>query len=337
MNRDKVVRGTDYTALALRASCLGKGYWQDEWVDEVVRGLGMYLGMVPGNRLSAGRVVKSLGATKLPLINRGTYIRTRGVDMLVEEFVLRHAAWQVVSLGAGSDTRPFRIAAGGGVYTEVDFDETVRVKAASVTSVLKLAARVGVECAGVYSDYAALPKSVHSEWYHLQAADLRQADSWPLLEAMFPQLDPAVPTLVLAECVLCYLAPGEADAVVSYFQRHLATGALVVYEPIGSASDVFSQVMAQNLLKQGIDMAGLFRYGTLQARKQGQLSLGFEHVQLAHMEWVYGHWVEAAEKNRVLRLEFLDEVEELNLLNQHYVLERAAWGGEPLLKQVFMD
>jgi len=48
------------------------------------------------------------GSRKPPLINVGTHHRTWAIDLLVEQF-LQRGGKQVVSLGAGSDTRFWRL------------------------------------------------------------------------------------------------------------------------------------------------------------------------------------------------------------------------------------
>lgn len=50
----------------------------------------------------------TLSARKSPLINVGTHHRTYAIDRLVERF-LEKGGKQIVSLGAGSDTRFWRL------------------------------------------------------------------------------------------------------------------------------------------------------------------------------------------------------------------------------------
>lgn len=58
-------------------------------------------------------------------------------------------------------------------------------------------------------------------------------------------LDPALPTLILAECVLCYMQPEEADRIFEWAGR-FADRAIIVYEMVG-LKDTFGQVMRRNL------------------------------------------------------------------------------------------
>jgi [phosphatase 2A protein]-leucine-carboxy methyltransferase len=92
---DAPIRQTDIDAAVARLSAVQKHYLNDPFVK--------YL--VPRAQFQQPRP---------PLINIGTYVRTKGIDDLVEEWLMiaekTGKQCQVVSLGAGSDTRFWRIA-----------------------------------------------------------------------------------------------------------------------------------------------------------------------------------------------------------------------------------
>jgi [phosphatase 2A protein]-leucine-carboxy methyltransferase len=46
-------------------------------------------------------------------------------------------------------------------------------------------------------------------------------------------LDPALPTLFLAECVFCYMEPQASESVISWFGRTFEQCVGVVYEMCG--------------------------------------------------------------------------------------------------------
>ena len=95
-NGDAPIRSTDNDAALARLSAVQKQYLKDPYVK--------YL--VPRAHLVPARP---------PLINVGTYVRTRGIDDLVYQWLKlgkdTGSQVQIISLGAGSDTRFWRIAA----------------------------------------------------------------------------------------------------------------------------------------------------------------------------------------------------------------------------------
>lgn len=179
---------------------------------------------------------------------------------------------------------------------------------------------------------------LHAPNYHIHAVDLRTLDrEWvrgrsgssevgPGGEGKLGHIDPALPTLLISECCLTYLAPDTADAVVRHFISILSPAApvaLILYEPI-NPFDAFGKVMVSNLAARGIVLQTLQRYHSLEAQRERMKSYGFVDGQGAvDIDFVWEVWVEEEEKKRVAGLEMLDEVEELNLLAKHYCV---AWG-----------
>lgn len=93
---DAPIRSTDNDAAVARLSAVQKGYFTDPYIK--------YL--VPRAHLVHPRP---------PLINIGTYVRSAGIDALVDQWLKLSGntgrPCQIVSLGSGSDTRFWRIAA----------------------------------------------------------------------------------------------------------------------------------------------------------------------------------------------------------------------------------
>jgi [phosphatase 2A protein]-leucine-carboxy methyltransferase len=95
--RDKIIRQTDGDASNSRLSAVALGYLNDEYASCFLQG------QTP---------------RRYPLINRGTYVRTSAIDRLVDKFLTTTIdantpndsgvpLAQIISLGAGSDTRFF--------------------------------------------------------------------------------------------------------------------------------------------------------------------------------------------------------------------------------------
>ncbi|KAK5138033.1 hypothetical protein LTR08_005830 [Meristemomyces frigidus] len=299
--RDKIIQQTDGDATNSRRSAVALGYLDDSFAQE----LSVQSEPVP---------------RRYPIINRGTYVRTTAIDVLVKRF-LRHEPEerkQIISLGAGSDTRFWRFWTAAAsdkfapvTYHELDFESNVHQKRASTRN-SKLVSDTTLQAQkGGWS-------------YHLHALDLRELTSKS--PPPIPFLDPDMPTLILSECCLCYLPPDTAASVLQYFTMNLkAALGLVLYEPIRPL-DPFGKTMVTNLASRGIHLQTLKRYGSLEAQRQRLRLAGFSDGQGARdVSQMYqaDSWVTQAERERVEKLEWLDEVEEWKLLASHYCV---AWG-----------
>lgn len=117
---------TDDDAAGSRLSAVQAGYLEDDFA----------LAMWEGNANTTAL------PRRMPIINRGTYVRTVALDAYVDAFLEEHAGAPVVqflSLGAGTDTRFFRMVGrrpellGERVrYHEVDFAATTARKIRAV-------------------------------------------------------------------------------------------------------------------------------------------------------------------------------------------------------------
>lgn len=303
--RTKVVQATDNDALSSRLSAVSLGYLDDPFCFHFTT------------------LTPQTAPRKLPIINLGTYVRTTALDLLVHRF-LHHPAFksqrkQIISFGAGSDTRFFRLRETEPeldiLYHELDFAAVTRGKVAAIARSAELRALIADDAAEL--DEAA--GTVRSERYNIHAVDLRELPSTTLAG-----VDPDMPTLCISECCLIYLEPGEADAVFKWSISTLRGDVgMVLYEPIGG-NDAFGKVMIQNLAARGIVLKTLKRYESLERQKERFRVLGYNDGQGGvDIEFASERWVEEEEKQRLRALEFRDEVEEWMLLARHYCV---AWG-----------
>jgi [phosphatase 2A protein]-leucine-carboxy methyltransferase len=94
---DAPIRATDTDASLARLSAVKKNYLDDAFIRH----------LVPRAHLQPARP---------PLINIGTFVRSESIDMLVEGWIRLSCGTgkkcQIVSFGAGSDTRFWRLAVG---------------------------------------------------------------------------------------------------------------------------------------------------------------------------------------------------------------------------------
>lgn len=261
----------------------------------------------------------------------GTYARTTAIDRLVDGFLASQpdVKKQIISLGAGSDTRFFRLMGRkekpNVVYHELDFPSNTAQKLALIKKSANLKRLIGDEADCTWTDV-----EVHCPSYHLHAIDLRTLhpkDEASSPTKAIPQIDPSLPTLVLSECCLTYLKPDATDAVVNYFANTALNSntpfGLALYEPI-NPFDAFGKVMISNLAARGIVLQTVHKYSSLEAQKARLRSYGLKDgVGAVDADFLHERWIDEGEKERLNRVEMLDEVEELRMLMRHYCV---AWG-----------
>ncbi|KAF2031095.1 leucine carboxyl methyltransferase [Setomelanomma holmii] len=304
--RDDAVKGTDQDAAGSRVSCVELGYLHD-----------------PYAKLFATQPT----TRRLPLLNRGTYVRTTAIDELVTKFLLTDpsSAKQIISLGAGTDTRFFRLLDlypnTRLVYHEIDFPTNTVAK---ITCIQKQPL--------LYRKLLHIPTtstSYHSDTYNMHALDLRSlassSDDAP--RPKIPNLDPTLPTLILSEMCLVYLQPLTVQKIVSslltHYLRLTSPASIILYEPI-LPLDAFGRTMISNLRSRNIHLHTLTAYPELGDQRVRLKGYGFDEAAKAEdTSYIWRKWISEEEKERVGSLEFLDEFEELELLLRHYCI---AWG-----------
>ncbi|CAK7264951.1 carboxy methyl transferase for protein phosphatase 2A [Sporothrix epigloea] len=352
LDHDGIVQSTDTDAAISRMSAVEIGLLDDPFAQYFAGDGG---GPVP---------------RRLPIINRGTYTRTMGLDKIVRAFLSgvpsadstppsspRPAAGsqqpvrQIVSLGAGTDTRSLRFLAlreqngraefENVVYHEVDFPTVCARKRNIVQSVSAIHSLLTSPITDhgsnggedTKSSPGPAPRSWHVElaptnhlWAHgLDLRELAAGSSHSL--ATLPGLLAHVPTLLISECCLCYLQPSTATTVLRWFADRVnapsASLGVAIYEPI-RPFDAFGRTMVANLAGRGIEMPTLMVYpdGATQEARLHQ-ELGLLHAKHQTIDQVWRLWVEEDEQELVNRLDGLDEIEEWELLASHYVV---AWG-----------
>ncbi|PLB52286.1 leucine carboxyl methyltransferase [Aspergillus steynii IBT 23096] len=354
--KDRVVQGTDHDASVSRLSAVGLGYLEDPFARALTP--------------------PDLETRRLPIINRGTYVRTTAIDQLVHRFLTQPSAphrpqnkKQIISLGAGSDTRVFRLLPSHPdlIYHEIDFAVNTAAKIRFIRAAPHLQRALGIIGQSTQErgkvEISDRGDALHTEKYHLHPLDLRNLKPKTKSNPTVPgggssndqdkdqdkdsedprtylrDVDPTLPTLLISECCLIYLSPREAADVVDFFTQTLFPGAttnrsgsngagvaplgLILYEPI-RPHDAFGRTMVSNLATRGIQLQTLHQYATLGSQRQRLRDQGFVDGQAAaDVHFIWDRWVSEAEKERVAALEMLDEMEEWNLLAQHYCI---AWG-----------
>ncbi|KAI0423774.1 leucine carboxyl methyltransferase [Xylaria sp. FL1042] len=308
---DTTIQGTDTDAAVSRMSAVDLGYLEDEYARFFVQ-------------------TSPIGAAvrRLPIINRGTYTRTTALDRLIGAFLSATDGQerQIVSLGAGTDTRAFRFFKGGSlpklIYHEVDFPTVAERKYHLVRATPALRAIIQkadvVEQTHTWRDEE-LPRASQYWCHGFDLRDLAKPDSKPVA---LPGFRTDLPTLLISECCLCYLEVTEASKVIQYFTDRISRLSFIIYEPI-HPNDPFGKQMVSNLAARRIRMPTLEEYTTTDKQETRLRDAGFNSCHSLTIVRIWEDWISMEEKERVDSLEGLDEVEEWTLLADHYSV---SWG-----------
>lgn len=266
-------------------------------------------------------------------VDVGTYTRTSALDILIASFLSNEGDGaggappqkQIISLGAGTDTRPFRLFSQQScqnlIYHEIDFAVISSKKLLTVKGAPSLSAILRNPAAGEQGHWSSRPPNRGE--YHCHGLDIRDlASSANSSGISLPGFRTDVATLVLSECCLCYLTPEESEQILHFFTSHIPNVATILYEPI-HLGDAFGDTMVSNLAARNIYMPGLAKYRNQADQEARLMRVGFERVRHKTVDAIWEAWIATEEKERVNGLEGLDEIEEWKLLAGHYLV---VWG-----------
>ncbi|KAL7982905.1 hypothetical protein Chor_013511 [Crotalus horridus] len=236
------------------------------------------------------------GPRRAPAIHRGYHVRARAVER------------SVVSLGAGWDSLYFclkaagLLAGSGGRFFEVDLPEVASRKAALISGSAELRALAG---GGVPAALGSVRFS--GEDYRLLGVDLSEL---ALLEGALRDagLDPASPTLILAEVVLPYMEVERSNALIQWAAGHFLSAWFILYEQI-HPSDPFGHIMQNHFSRLQSPLRSLTTYPDCKAQQMRFLQRGWTECHIMDMNEFYGHFVPREEQKRIQALEPFDEFE----------------------------
>lgn len=340
--KDKLVRATDLDALSCRFSANNRGYFNtppDQYIRALITSYQKHLPFCQGyTQLLSNRTLRSVfqDNQKLPLINRGTYFRTRSIDLVVNDFILQHnGQCQIISIGSGSDTRAFRTLKDSPdvIYHEIDFPESCKIKRAAILEDDTLRDIIGYKEDSTLTDsitskedFQSYPSDLNTDRYYLYGVDLRE------LEGSKFSFDLTLPTLVISECVLCYISLENNARILSFFRDLFksSTIAFLIYEPM-SLNDSFGSTMTANLSGRGIVLPTFEKLPDLKTRLLFLKECKFLDIKLTDLSEISGYegdnsWISPEEIQRIDKLEIIDEIEEIRLLLKHYCLTYAGIG-----------
>ncbi|KAM4631845.1 leucine carboxyl methyltransferase 1 [Discoglossus pictus] len=303
---DEAVRGTCDDASVCKRFAVSVGYWKDPYIQYFVR---------------------QAKERKAPEINRGYYARVQGVSLLLKAFLERtECNCQIINLGAGLDTTFWRLKDENLLprkYFEVDFPEIVARKLYNIKSKPPLSKPIMETHSG--ESLLMDAHTLDSTRFAIIGADLRNLKD---MEEKLKRygLDPQLPTLLVAECVLVYMSPEQSASLLKWAADTFPTTMFINYEQVNMA-DRFGQIMVENLQRRQCNLAGVDACKSLQSQKERLLSNGWAEADALDMIKVYS-CLPQEDVIRIEKLEFLDEKELLEQLLLHYCI---SWATKDLL------
>ncbi|OLY80632.1 Leucine carboxyl methyltransferase 1 [Smittium mucronatum] len=313
------------------------------------------------------------GVRKSPIMNVGTYCRFMGIQTAISAFIDTYKLYekvQIVSLGSGLDTSYFLrkkkelekkstdISGRGtkvkAVFFEIDFDAVNREKIKTIMNTERLL-KLLPDPPTV--DMSTGNSSLICSDYSIISGDLRAFNPTIISKLLrkdqgsldkLASFDYKLPTLVLAECALIYLAPRDSNSIIDYFggnygfeseERSAKNRGPVVYfgydhiEPF----DRFGEQMIYNLGSIGIDLKSISTYHSVKSQQDRFLDpcRKWTFSRSVDLWQFYSTFVPVPEKSRMSKLEMLDELEELKILLSHYCFTLASLYDLPQNSELF--
>ena len=323
---------TNDVALDSKAACARGGYTHDP---------------------AAVRMHAALGRTprrRTALVSLGYAARVHCVTEAVAWFcqlkaVATHArAPQLIALGAGHDTMHWRVrdrthAAARLRTFDLDLPSVARSKTDAVLSdgeLLRACGAVNRAAASIIRDdgpvqhddvsccssgaghdpsegRSAAAVLLDAEMYTVVAVDLTSVTAVHRALSELTSFDFDAPTIVLSECVLAYLPPVAADALVAWAAANLRGPACFVEHAPVDLDDGYGRQMDRHFGQFGTAV----RHERASTQSQCFVDLGWRSASTTLLGAVFDG-MKARERARLLQLEVFDEHEELWLALQHY-------------------
>lgn len=320
------VQQTDYDAFSAKLACLSKGYLppNEQSLTTPIKGfVPLYQGYKDlhlqyfqalksglGGRRLAAKISKTIQNSQ-PVMNYGTYLRTLSIDIPLLKYINEipeTEQLQIVNLGCGSDLRCLqfvnqRLFPQVTKYIDMDFKQSIDFKQSALTKT---------------------QQGLSSEIYQAVSCDLNNSDE--TMAILHKLLNINIPTVFITECALCYMPQKESQILIDSIRRDFVTGIWLSYDPIGGhePNDRFGKIMKENLLmSRNLSLPTLLVFNS----KDSYASRWKEYDQITidNMWEFMQATISPVEQKRLQSVEFLDEIEELKVMQTHYVTLKAQW------------
>lgn len=335
---DEAIQHTNFDALSFKSYAVKKTYWNDPFISYFAK---------QSNEIDH----------KAPEMSRGYFARVSSVKSLLSNFLsLTNKNCQVINIGAGYDTLYFNLEKDSNLpvkYIEIDFNAICRAKCRIIKSkkplvesilrhyqidnALKMPAPVPTLPLPPWipsnSQLANTSCDIYGGIYNLISCDLRQLNTELNQKLVQCGVDFSLPTIIIAECVLVYMTKEDSMKLLKYFSQLFSQCSFINYEQV-NLNDRFGQVMIENMLARSCNLLGIDSCMSIETQKDRFQSSGFFFNQVITMTHYYKEYLNQIERKRVENIEFLDEIELLFQLLDHYCICLAS-NNENFLNKVF--
>ena len=90
-----------------------------------------------------------------------------------------------------------------------------------------------------------------------------------------------------------------------------------------NGSDNFGKIMVKTFKDKGVPLASIDSFASLEQIKNSYASLGYTDIDICTMRDIYYNKINKDEQARIRKLEWLDEFEEIDLMQNHYFVSIA--------------
>ena len=252
----------------------------------------------------------------------GYFARVHAIKSILNNFLNKtNLKCQVINIGAGFDTLYFNLFADNKKiplkYVEIDFIQVCKHKKHIIKSRKQL-----LDCLPDIITSEQSVDELHNQNYHLISADLRNIEQLDK-KLVACSLDKSIPTLVISECVLIYMQKTHSNELIKYFSDNFQDCIFLNYEQF-KLNDRFGKIMIENMQMRSVNLVGMDSCMSEETQFERFIQNGFKNVKLISMTDYYKNYINESERQRIEAIEFLDEIELLFQLLDHYCIGLAS-------------